>query len=171
MAESGVRMEGSVPGTTRTCVSCGRAISFDANVCPYCGHDYRMPTYAMAPPVQKSMMPVAGGVLILVAGILAIVMGVFYLALDPSEIENLGATIPPEISDEDLQNVMYICGSLCVIFGVIAAIGGFFGLTRRHFALGIVGGIFGLLGIGFLLGSLLALIGLILIAVSRKEFA
>jgi len=117
------------------------------------------------------LMPVAGGVLILIAGILAIVMGVFYLALDPNEIENSGVTIPPEISDADLQNVLYVCGSLCVIFGVIAAIGGFFGLTRKHFALGIVGGIFGLLGIGFLLGSLLALIGLILIAVSRKEFA
>jgi len=130
-----------------------------------------MPAYATALPPQKSMLPVAGGVLILIAGLLALVMGVFYLALDPSEIESSGVTIPPEVSDADLQNILYLCGSLCVIFGVIAIIGGLFGLRRQHFALGMVGGIFGLLGVGFLLGSVLALIGLILIAVSRKEFA
>ena len=27
--------------STRSCVGCGRAIAWDANVCPYCGHDYR----------------------------------------------------------------------------------------------------------------------------------
>jgi len=32
---------------TRSCVSCGRNIAWDANVCPYCGHDYRA---AMAGP-------------------------------------------------------------------------------------------------------------------------
>jgi len=26
---------------TRSCVGCGRAIAWDANVCPFCGHDYR----------------------------------------------------------------------------------------------------------------------------------
>lgn len=25
----------------RMCVKCGRNIPFDANLCPYCGHDYR----------------------------------------------------------------------------------------------------------------------------------
>lgn len=27
---------------TRNCVQCGRAIAWDANVCQYCGHDYRV---------------------------------------------------------------------------------------------------------------------------------
>lgn len=107
----------------------------------------------------------------MIAGLLAIAMGAFYFALSPSEIEGSGATLPPDISDADLQNIMYLCGSLCVAFGAIAIIGGYFGLMRKHFALGIVGGVFGLLGIGFMIGSLLALIGLILIVVSRKEFA
>ncbi len=26
---------------TRNCVSCGRTIAWDANVCQFCGHDYR----------------------------------------------------------------------------------------------------------------------------------
>jgi hypothetical protein len=33
----------------RNCVSCGRSISWDANVCPYCGHDYRVQAYAGQP--------------------------------------------------------------------------------------------------------------------------
>lgn len=39
----------SSPSGTRNCVACGRAIAWDANVCPYCGHDYRV---AMAGPGQ-----------------------------------------------------------------------------------------------------------------------
>jgi predicted RNA-binding Zn-ribbon protein involved in translation (DUF1610 family) len=33
----------------RNCVSCGRSISWDANVCPYCGHDFRAQAYASQP--------------------------------------------------------------------------------------------------------------------------
>jgi len=36
---------------SRNCVGCGRTISWDANVCPYCGHDYRA---AMAPPQPRA---------------------------------------------------------------------------------------------------------------------
>jgi len=30
---------------TRNCVQCGRPIAWDANVCPYCGHDFRVQMY------------------------------------------------------------------------------------------------------------------------------
>jgi predicted nucleic acid-binding Zn ribbon protein len=33
----------------RNCVACGRSIAWDANVCPYCGHDFRA---VMAGPQQ-----------------------------------------------------------------------------------------------------------------------
>lgn len=146
-------------------------IAFEANVCPYCGHDYRMPAYAMAaPPPKKSLLPAAGGILILLAGIMAIAMGAFYFALDTSDLTDSGVTLPPDTSEEDLQSVVAVCGSLCVIFGAIAAIGGIFGIRRQHFAIAVIGGIFGLLGLGFLFGSLLALIGLLLLVVARKEF-
>ena len=35
---------------TRNCVSCGRSIAWDANVCQYCGHDFRV---QMAPARQE----------------------------------------------------------------------------------------------------------------------
>ncbi len=153
---------------TRNCVGCGRSIPWEANVCPYCGHDYRL---QMAPPMKaRSAKPVIGGVLIVVAGLLAFGMGLLYLALDVSDLEDYGVTMPPEMTSEELQDVMVVCGSLLVVFAVIAIIGGVFALQRKHFGLAIAGSIFGLLGLGFLIGSLLALVGLILVAISRDEF-
>lgn len=158
-----------VESQVRMCVSCGRKIDFASNVCPYCGHDYRTQAYAPAP--KKSAMPLAGGVLILIAGLLAVIMGFMYLAMDVSQLEETGVSLPPELTSQDLQNVLYICGAVATIFGVIAILGGVFSMQRRHFALAILGGIFGMAGLGFLLGAVLALIGLILVAVSRHEFA
>lgn len=53
----------STPSGTRNCVSCGRAISWDANVCPYCGHDYRI---AMAGPGQAPERKFHGSWLVVV---------------------------------------------------------------------------------------------------------
>ncbi|MFX1236362.1 MAG: hypothetical protein ACFFAS_10950 [Promethearchaeota archaeon] len=37
---SGVVKEIKKPENIRNCVSCGRRIPWDANLCPYCGHKY-----------------------------------------------------------------------------------------------------------------------------------
>jgi len=116
------------------------------------------------------MMPVVGGILIVIAGVLALAMGIMYFVLDVSDIEDYGVTLPPEMTAEDLQDILYVCGGVLVVFAAIALVGGVFAIQRKHFALAIIGGIFGLLGIGFLIGSLLGLIGLILVAVGRKDF-
>ena len=39
----------------RYCVSCGRAIGWDVNVCPYCGWDYRFPQASPEPEVSGGM--------------------------------------------------------------------------------------------------------------------
>ncbi len=57
----------------RSCVSCGRPIAFDANVCPYCGHDYRVTMAGPLAKKQPSSMPVAGGVLILIGGVILLI--------------------------------------------------------------------------------------------------
>ena len=140
-------------GATRNCVSCGRAIAWDANVCPFCGHDYRMQTYGQ--PVRKeSAMPTIGGVLILIAGLIELVGGAvliaggsFFVSLD------FGGAI------------LAICGIIVAVLGVIALLGGIFAIQRKHFGLAILGGIVGLGG-WFIPG----LIGLILVALSKDEF-
>ena len=67
---SGQGLVSEPPPPTRTCMTCGRSIDWRANVCPYCGHDFR--AVAGPPPVAKTSKPVIGGVLVLIAGILII---------------------------------------------------------------------------------------------------
>lgn len=53
LGHGGIVMASGQPGSTsaRNCISCGRSIAWDANVCPYCGHDFRS---VMAGPAQGS---------------------------------------------------------------------------------------------------------------------
>lgn len=154
---------------TRNCVACGRSIDFSANVCAYCGHDYRVQAQPFAFAKPKSLKPVIAGVLILVAGLLAIGWGAMYLVLDLNELRDT-TTLPEGVTWEDMQGIMDVCGIVFTVAGLIAVLGGAFGIMRKHFALVLIGGICGLIGLGFFLGSVLALIGLILAALSRSEF-
>lgn len=140
--------------STRNCVSCGRAISWDANVCPYCGHDFRMA--GAAAPKKQSAMPTIGGILIIIAGLLEIVTGGILIT---------GGTALFDVT-LGVSGILAVCGAIFVLLGLIALLGGIFALQRKHFGLAVLGGILGLGGY-FLLG----LIGLILIAVSRDEFS
>jgi len=141
---------------TRQCVSCGRSIAFDANVCQYCGHDYRAGAPGAAPAKKKSALPLVGGILIIIAGILELITGVSLIA---------GGSALIDISFFDFGDIFVICGAIWALFGLIALLGGFFAIKREHFGLAVLGGILGLGGY-----FILALIGLILIAISREEF-
>lgn len=43
----------STSSGVRNCVGCGRPIPWDANVCPYCGHDYRQAMMGQRVPSEK----------------------------------------------------------------------------------------------------------------------
>lgn len=43
--------------TPRICVSCGRQIDYYAQVCPWCGRDYRFPQYPPPPPPRPPPPP------------------------------------------------------------------------------------------------------------------
>ena len=155
------------PGS-RNCVSCGRAIGWDANVCPYCGHDYRMRAIPVAKPGTSRAR--AGGVLILIAGILAILMGIAALSLSmmtpPDTLGLEGRNITPH----QFQELVATLGIVAVILGFVGVIGGIFAFQKRHLGWAIVGGVAALLGVGFVVGAILALAGLILVAASKEEF-
>lgn len=137
---------------TRNCVSCGRSIAWDANVCPYCGHDYRMQMMGSMPARHETAMPTIGGILILIAGLIELAYGAIMIGGGAFFIDIGGG-------------ILAVCGAIVIILGVVALIGGIFAVQRKHFGLAILGGIFGLGG-WFIPG----LIGLILVAVSRDEF-
>ena len=154
--------------STRNCVKCGRTIAWDANVCQFCGHDYRAQATAAAPH-EKSVLSLVGGVFILIAGLMGIFAGIVLLTISLDDLDQYGVDVAG-VGDM-LEDILKICGAIWLIFGVIALMGGVFGIMRKHFALVILGGVFGLLCLGpYMLASLLALVGLILVAVARKDF-
>ena len=162
-------MEASSQGNTRNCVSCGRAIAWDSNVCQYCGHDYRVQTTAAAPH-EKTALSIVGGILILIAGIMGLAMGGIFFSINVSDLDAYGFGAITGFEDT-LQNILYVCGAIFVILGLIAIGGGFFGVRRKHWSLAILGGVLGLFILTpYFAGSLLALVGLILVAVSKKDF-
>lgn len=113
-------------------------------------------------PVQKTALPIAGGALLIVAGILGIIQWALLLAAGGAAV---GVGLPI-----DVAGIILVCGSIGVIFSLIALVGGVFAIQRKMWGLALAGGILGLFTLGFFIGSILALIGLILVAVARKEF-
>jgi hypothetical protein len=142
------------------CVQCGKSIGMDANVCPYCGKDYRV--HAGPAPKKKTIMPVIGGVLILVGGLLTLFTGIGLVA----SVGPLDALMIVDFQGSDLlQDILTVCGVIFIILGLVGILGGVFALQRKHFGLAVLGGIFALVG-----WFIPALVGLILIGVSKDEF-
>ncbi|MEM0344062.1 MAG: zinc ribbon domain-containing protein [Thermoplasmata archaeon] len=156
------------PAGTRRCVSCGREIAIDANVCQYCGHDYRAQA-APPGPKEKSVLSLVGGILILLAGLMGLAMGAMMLAINVEDLEQYGVDVAG-LTDM-IEGILTACGVIWAILGIIALIGGVFGVMRKHWGLAVLGGVIGLLVIGpYFLGSIFSLIGLILVIVAKKDF-
>lgn len=148
--------------SSRMCVSCGRSIEMDANVCQHCGHDFRAPAEGPAAPKKKTALPVIGGVLVMVGGLVTLVAGLALIGT----MDSLDAMVPMDVEGMDMfEDLVNTCGAILVIFGLIGVLGGVMGILRKSFGLAIVGGIFALPG-----WFIPALIGLILIAISKEEF-
>lgn len=159
------------PSGTRKCVSCGREIAMDANVCQYCGHDYRMQA-APAAPAEKSILSLIGGILILIAGIMGLAMGgIFLVAADNVDTLTDWGVDVAGVGDM-LSDILTVCGIIVIVLALIVVVGGFFGVQRKHWGLAILGGVLGLFLLGpYMLATIFALIGLILVAVSKKDFS
>ena len=109
--------------------------------------------------------------LVLIAGIAALGMGVAFMAFDAQDIENWVDLDELDISPSELDDILFTCGAVVIVFGVIAVLGGVFAVIRKHFSLAVVGGIFSILGLGFVVGAVVGLIGLILVFVGRSSFS
>jgi len=127
----------------------------DANVCPYCGKDFR--TIGLSTQKKETYMPLIGGILILIAGAYEIYYGVM-MVIGGEEL------LPITLG---LSSIVVVCGAIVAILGVVAVLGGVFAIRRKNFTLAILGSIFGLLGAYIIV----PIIGLILIALSKDEFS
>jgi hypothetical protein len=152
-------------------VKCGKSIAFDANVCPYCGHDYRaVMAGPAAAPHEKGVLSIVGGILILIAGIMGLAMGGLFMAINTSDFSKYGLGTVSGLEDT-LHNILLVCGAIFIILGLIAIVGGIMGVRRKSWGLAVLGGVLGLFILTpYMIGSLVALVGLILVAVSKKDF-
>lgn len=137
----------------RNCVSCGRGISWDANVCPYCGHDYRMTMAGPAAQKKESAMPLIGGILLIIVSLGYLLMGAG-MALAGGSLFWF---------DEVASGAAVACGAILLVLGLIVILGGIFAIQRKSFGFALVGGILAI-------PSVLGIIALILIIVSKDEF-
>lgn len=156
--------------SNRNCVTCGRAIDWQSNVCPYCGHDYRV---AMGPPPKpRTSKPIVAGVIILLAGLFALGQGMFLMMADNAYMEGIDLTAFEDegYSVDEIRDLLTACGAIDILFGVIAIIGGAIAFTRKHYMLAMIGAVFAILGFGFVIGSIFGLIGIILLVMSKQEF-
>ena len=77
---------------TRYCVSCGRTIPFDANVCPYCGRDYRFPSgplYTQQPATSEGLK-IAFYILSFLFWIVGLVIGLIYYSRPEPDSKHVG---------------------------------------------------------------------------------
>lgn len=162
------RMASAAPAAqTRNCVQCGRSIAFDANVCQYCGHDYRVAIAGPAPPKEKGVLSIIGGALLVVAGLMGLAVGAVLLTFDLSELE---AYVGIDVGL--IEDFIRTCGIIMIVLSLIPVLGGLMGVLRKHWGLAVLGGVVGLLLVAtpYFLGSILSLIGLVLVLVSKSDF-
>jgi predicted nucleic acid-binding Zn ribbon protein len=129
---------------SRNCVSCGRPIGWDANICMYCGYDYRA-----KPKKGTEGHLLTGAILTLLAGI----MGVALLVTT-----TYGGGLDALFSDG-----VRVLSLSCAILGII---GGYAALSRRWFPIAVLGAAAAIFTPAFFF----AIPGLILIANSATRF-
>lgn len=101
----------------RFCTSCGRTIQFDANVCPYCGHDFRWPTpQAMRPETMSDTMRILLYVLSVLVPLAGIIIGIIFLLKPEPDYKRVGKIC---LIIGVVVGVIIPLISLIVIFGVI----------------------------------------------------
>jgi predicted nucleic acid-binding Zn ribbon protein len=120
--------------SNRHCVSCGRAISWDAFVCQHCGHDFRMKPAVREKPNDADTLLV-GAVLSVLAGIVSILL---------TAVINMDGAGP---STEEI-----IVSSMVYAFALLGVIGGLSSLSRYSYPLSVFGAACCIFGPGFFFG-------------------
>jgi len=128
---------------SRVCVGCGRPIGWDANICMYCGYDYRA---KIKKGTEGNLL--TGAILTLMAGILGMVL--LMIIYTSSGLNGF-------------SNPTFVLSLCCCIVGVI---GGYAALTRKWFPLAVLGAAAAIFSPAFFF----AIPGLILIAGSATRF-
>jgi len=135
----------TVEGKARNCVSCGRSIGWDANICMYCGYDYRV----------KKTKPGTEGHL-LTGAILTLLASILGLAILLAVYTNDGI-------GSFTSNPIFVLSFSCCIVGLF---GGFAALMQKWFPVAVLGSAAAIFSPAFFF----AIPGLVMIANSATKF-
>jgi hypothetical protein len=79
-------------------------------------------------------------------------------------------TAPHQELFERFGGWISIIGVITMVFSIIAIIGGFFSIQRKHYVFVLISSIVAIFSFGFFIGTMLAIIALIIVIISSKEF-
>jgi hypothetical protein len=78
----------------RQCVSCGRQIDWDSNLCPHCGHDYRIVSTLASSEMYEDQVSLGVRVLLYIVSLLipiaGVVIGIVYYTKPDRESKHIG---------------------------------------------------------------------------------
>jgi hypothetical protein len=128
-------------------------VQMDAEVLPWSVHEDEAP---------KTAISFAGGALILVGGAIAMVNG--FLILNAS-------SYVPRIIGLGAFSLTPLCGTLMLLFGLGAMLGGVLGVFRRQWGFVMATSILCVISVGWsFLSLVMGFVGLILVSISKEDF-
>ena len=180
------------------CPNCGREVILGAERCESCGTPLRIlearpdargaradaamfqqPVFHAPPargPSEPEVLPwsvhedkapktpisFAGGALILAGGLISMVNG--FLILNAS-------SYVPEIYGLGAFSLSPLCGTMMLLFGLVAMLGGLMGVFRRAWGVVLAASVLCVVSVGWsFLSLVLGFIGLILVSISKEDF-
>jgi len=158
------------------CPRCGEILPKELTLCPKCGLSIREAIPPLEPISLRSSNMIGstrslmGAVCLVLSGLIGLTMSSFVMLNQEAIVAEIINVSGGELGN--IQEAVTFLIAFWLVAGVMAFIGGFFAVQRRHFKLVMIGGVFalGTFGLVFLEGSVLGLIGLILVFLSRREF-
>jgi hypothetical protein len=145
--------ESKAAGQSRNCVKCGRSINWRANVCPYCGHDYRNGQYS-------AKNATVGGILTVLASIISIFF-LAYFYLSTHQYYQYDYYYGYSYVSYDWMIYLFLAS-----MSILGIIGGICALGKAFYSMAVAGAACSVIGPGFFFG----IPGLITIVNSSKEF-
>lgn len=125
---------------------------------------------------NKTLFPKIAGIILIIAGLLAVLNWAQIFTYDASTLESFIdisqiQEIYPQITYQQLNNLLQTCAIIGIIISLFPILGGLFAIQKKLYYIAITGSIIGLFSMGFIFtSSILSLIGLILLIMARQEF-
>lgn len=125
---------------------------------------------------NKSFYPIIAGIILIIAGALALLSYITILTIDNATFESIYdisqfQSFNPNITIEDVKEIMNLCAIIGCILSVIALLGGILSIKKKLWGIAIVCSLVGVFTFGpMLISSILCFIALFFIATSRQEF-